>query len=158
DEIGMGDDGIDGVQATFNNHAQEAKAEITFMPMTTWLGTLISSVGTQFDHSQIDTAGDAGSLLGQARTSRGAAYFYNELCLTDNLRPWLAGRVENVRIDGTAGVFPASLVPPPDQPTLSLQALGFTPKSISFSVLRDLPSWMVASLNVQRIERAPTAL
>ena len=38
------------------------------------------------------------------------------------------------------------------------QSLGFTPKSISFSVLKDLPSWMVASATVQRIERAPTAL
>jgi iron complex outermembrane receptor protein len=158
DELGFDDAGIDGVRATFNNHAQEAKAEITFMPMTTWLGTLISSVGTQFDHQQIDTSGDAGSLLGQARTSRGAAYFYNELWLTDNLRTLLAGRIENVRLDGTAGIFPASLVPPPDQPQLSLQSLGFTPASISFSVVKDLPSWMVASATVQRIQRAPTAL
>jgi iron complex outermembrane receptor protein len=149
DEIGIGDDGIDAVQATFNNHAQEAKAEVKFMPMTTPLGTLISAVGTQFDHSQIDTLGDAGSLLGSARTNRGAAYFFNEFWLTDTLRTLLAGRVETVRVDGTAGIFPAALVPPPDNPELLLQSLGFTPKSVSFSVLRDLPSWMVASATVQ---------
>ena len=158
DEIGIGDDGIDGVQATFNNHAQEAKAEVQFMPMTTPLGTLISSVGTQFDHQQIDTAGDAGSLLGSARTNRGAAYFFNELWLTDTLRTLLAGRVETVRLDGTAGIFPRRWFRRRTIPTLSLQSLGFSPKSISFSVIKDLPSWMVASATVSRIERAPTAL
>jgi iron complex outermembrane receptor protein len=158
DELGIGDDGIDGIRATFNNHAQEARSEIQFMPMATPLGTLISTIGSQFDHQQIDTSGDAGGLLGQARTNRGAAYFLNELWFTDTLRMLSAGRVETVRLDGTAGIFPPALVPPPDAPTLSLQALGFLPKSISFKVLKDLPSWMVASATLQRIERAPTAL
>jgi iron complex outermembrane receptor protein len=158
DELGVGDDGIDGIQATFNNHAQEARSEIQFVPMATPLGTLISTVGGQFDHQQIDTSGDAGSLLGQARTNRAAGYFLNQLWFTDTLRLLSAGRVEPVRLDGTAGIFPPSLVPPPDAPTLSLQSLDFVPKSISFKVLQDLPSWMVASATVQRMERAPTAL
>jgi iron complex outermembrane recepter protein len=158
DELGVGDDGIDGIRATFNNHAQEARSEIQFMPMATPLGALIGTVGAQFDHQQIDTSGDAGGLLGQARTNRGAAYSINELWFTDTLRLLSAGRVENVRVDGTAGIFPPALVPPPDNPTLSQQALGFTPASVSFKVLKDLPSWMVASATVQRIERAPTAL
>jgi iron complex outermembrane receptor protein len=158
DELGLDDAGLDGIRATFNNHAQEAKAEITFMPMTTALGTLISSIGTQFDHQQIDTAGDAGGLLGSARTNRGAAYFYNELWLTDTLRTLLAGRIETVRLDGTSGIFPLTFLPPPEDPTLALQSRGFTPKSISFSLVKDLPSWMVASATVSRIQRAPTAL
>src|SRR5882757_3006456 len=78
--------------------------------------------------------------------------------MTDTLRTLLAGRIETVRLDGTAGVFPSTLLPPPDNPDLLLQSVGFMPKSISFSVLKDLPSWMVASATVQRIERAPTAL
>ena len=150
--------GQDTARATFNNHAQEAKAEVKFMPLVTPFGSLISSIGTQFDHQQIDTAGDAGSLLGSARTNRGAAYFYNEFWLNDTLRTLLAGRIETVRLDGTAGIFPSTLLPPPDNPDLLLQSLGFMPKSISFSVVKDLPSWMVASATVQRIERAPTAL
>ena len=157
-ELGLDDAGLDVARATFNNHAQEAKAEVKFMPLVTPFGSLISSIGTQFDHQQIDTAGDAGSLLGSARTNRGAAYFYNEFWLTDTLRTLLAGRIETVRLDGTAGIFPSALVPPPDNPDLLLQSLGFMPKSISFSVVKDLPSWMVASATVQRIERAPTAL
>jgi iron complex outermembrane receptor protein len=158
DEIGLDEAGLDGIRATFNNHAQEAKTELKFMPMATPLGSLISAIGTQFDHQQIDTAGDAGSLLGSARTNRGAAYFFNELWLNDTLRTLLAGRIETVRLDGTAGIFPSALVPPPDNPDLVLQSLGFMPKSISFSVLKDLPSWMIASATLQRIERAPTAL
>jgi iron complex outermembrane recepter protein len=158
DELGIGDFGLDGIRATFNNHAQEARAEIQFMPLATPLGALVSTVGAQFDHQQIDTSGDAGSLLGSARTNRGAAYFINELWFTDTLRSLLAGRIENVRVDGTSGIFPPALVPPPDNPMLSLQALGFTPASISFKVLKDLPSWMVASATVQRVQRAPSAL
>ena len=115
-------------------------------------------MGGQFEHQQIDTSGDAGSLLGQARTNRGAGYFLNELWFTDTLRMLSAGRVETVRLDGTAGIFPPALVPPPDAPTLAPQSLGFVPKSISVKVLADLPSWMVASATLQRIERAPTAL
>src|SRR5262245_43375506 len=158
DELGIGDTGIDGIQATFNNHAQEARSEIQFMPMATPLGTLISVVGGQFEHQQIDTSGDAGSLLGQARTNRAAGYFINQLWFTDTLRLLSAGRVEPVRLDGTSGIFPPGLVPPPDNPTLVLHSLDYVPKSISFKVLNDLPSWMVASATLQRIERAPTAL
>src|SRR6516165_4962290 len=158
DEIGLGDFNIDGVQATFNNHAQEARSEIQLLPMATPLGTLISVVGGQFEHQQIDTSGDAGSLLGQARTNRAAGYFLNQLWFTDTLRLVSAGRVEPVRLDGTSGIFPPSLMPPPDNPTLVLQSLDYVPKSISFKALQDLPSWMVASATLQRIERAPTAL
>src|SRR4029453_9221116 len=158
DQPGMGDFSLDGIRATFNNHAQEARAETQFMPMATPLGALVSTVGAQLDHHKIHTSGDAGSLLGSARTNRGATYFLNELWFTDTLRTLLAGRIENVRIDGTTGIFPPALVPPPDNPMLSLQALGFTPASISFKVLKDLPSWMVASATVQRVQRAPSAL
>ena len=32
------------------------------------------------------------------------------------------------------------------------------PKSVSFGIIKDLPSYLVASLTLQRIERAPRAL
>src|SRR5262249_61585873 len=116
DELGLGDTGIDGIQATFNNHAQEARSEIQFMPIATPLGKLISVVGGQFEHQQIDTSGDAGSLLGQARTNRAAGYFLNQLWFTDTLRLLSAGRVEPVRIDGKAGGVPAAPAAPPPHP------------------------------------------
>ena len=158
DEIGLNDAVFEQIGATFKKRTSEAKAEIESMPMLTPFGALTTAVGTQFDHAQIDTAGDAGSLLGSARTIRASAYFFNTLRLTDTWRTLLAGRIEQDRVDGTYGIFPAALVPPPDDPALSPASLHFVPKSISFSLLKDLPSDMVASATVQRIQRAPTAL
>ena len=90
-EPGFDDAGIDTSRATFKNHAQEARAEIKFMPMTTPFGALIASFGTQFDHLQIDSAGDAGSLLNSAGRTGGLRAFFNELWLTNSLgRCWPA--------------------------------------------------------------------
>ena len=158
DELGLGDFNIDGVQATFNNHAQETKAEMQFLPMRTPLGALISTVGAQFDHQQIDTAGDAGSLLGSARTNRGAGYFINELWFTDRCaRCWRA-----------ASKTSASTARPASSRRLwcrrrtirrcHCSRSASRPQASAFKVLKDLPSWMVASATVQSIERAPTAL
>ena len=158
DELGTDDTGADIARATFKSHAQEGRAEVKLMPITTPLGAWIGSVGAQFDHQQIDTSGDAGGLLNGARSNRGAGYLFNELWFTDTLRMLLAGRIENVRVDGIAGIFPAALMPPPDAPDLVPRSLGYTPKSVSASMLKDLPSDMQASLTLQRIQRAPTAL
>src|SRR4029077_8337957 len=128
------------------------------MPMILPFGILTSTVGAQFEHAQIDTTGDAGSLLGSARTERLAAYFFNSLKLTDTLRTQLAGRIEQVREDGTPGMFPPDGIGAPGFPILSQASLHFAPKSISFAVFKDLPSYLVASATVQRIERAPSAL
>src|SRR5258708_8713793 len=131
DEMGLGDFNLDGVQATFNNHAQEARSEIQFLPMATPLGTLISVVGGQVNHQQIDTSGDAGSLLGQARTNRAAGYFLNQLWFTDTLRLVSAGRGQPVRLDRTSRIFPASLLPPPDNTTPVPPTLRYTTKKLN---------------------------
>jgi iron complex outermembrane receptor protein len=158
DEIGLNAIGFEQINATFKNHALEGKAEVESMPMATPIGFLTVTGGAQYEHSQIDTNGDAGSLLGSARTASTAAYFYNVLQLTDTWRTLLAGRIENNRLDGASGDFPANFLPPPDMVPLTPQSLGFLPKSISFSVIKDLPSYLVASATVQRIQRSPTAL
>jgi iron complex outermembrane receptor protein len=157
-EIGLNAIGFDQLNATFKNRAQEGKVEVESMPMRTPLGFLTVTGGAQYEHSQIDTSGDAGSLLGSARTAQSAAYFYNVLQLTDTWRTLLAGRIENNRLDGASGNFPANFLPPPDVITTTPQSLGFVPKSISFSVIKDLPWYLVASATVQRIQRSPTAL
>ena len=59
--------------------SSEAKFEVESMPMLTPFGALTTTIGTQFHHAQIDSNGDAGSLLGSARTVIGAGYFYNQL-------------------------------------------------------------------------------
>jgi iron complex outermembrane receptor protein len=158
DEIGLNALGFDQINATFKNHALEGKAEVESMPMLTPIGAFTTTLGVQYDHSQIDTNGDGGSLLGSARTASTAAYFYNVLQLTDTWRTLLAGRIENNRLDGASGDFPANFLPPPDMVPLITQSLGFVPKSISFSVIKDLPWFLVATATLQRIQRSPTAL
>jgi len=156
DEIGIGDAGFEQIAATFVNREKEGKVEVESMPMITPIGALTSIFGTQASHQQLDTAGEA--ILFPARTRIAAAYFFNEVQHTPTLRTQLAGRIEKVNITGTAVEFPANFMPPPDDPAGSPRELNFTPKSISFSVIKDLPSYLVASLNLQRIERAPRAL
>ena len=158
DEIGLGDDGLDAIRATFKNQQQEAKLEVQSVPMWTPAGPLAVAVGTQWGHQQIDTAGDAGSLLGPARTNTVAAYIFNELSVTDTLRMQLAGRVEWDRLDGIYGTFPDPAVPPPDEVPLTPGYRSFAPKSLSFSVIKDLPWYLSAFMNLQRNQRAPRAL
>ena len=79
DEIGLNDAAFEQISATFKKRTSEAKAELESMPMLTPFGALTTAVGTQFDHAQIDTFGDGGTLLGSARTIRASAYFLNPL-------------------------------------------------------------------------------
>ncbi len=156
DEIGLTALGFDQIAATFKNRESEGKIEVELIPVLTPIGALTSFIGAQVGHSQLDTSGEA--LLFPARTRTTAAYFFNEMQHTPTLRTQLAGRIERDNVTGTAVTFPPNFLPPPDDPTSSPADLTFLPKSISFSVIKDLPSYLVASLNLQRIERAPRAL
>ena len=156
DEIGFNGLGFEQINGTFRNNEKEGKVEVQFMPMLTPIGALTSIVGSQLAHSQLDTSGEA--LLFPARTRTVAGYFFNEMQHTDTLRTQLAGRIESVNVTGTAVTFPANFLPPPDDPGSAPADLNYTPKSIAFSVIKDLPSYLAASLTLQRIERAPKAL
>ena len=155
DEIGFTDIGVEAIAATFKKRTSEAKFEVESMPMLTPIGALTGIFGTQFSHQQLDTSGEA--LLFPARTGTAAAYFFNEMQHTPTLRTQLAGRIESVNVVGTAVTFPSNFLPPPDDPTATPAELNFQPKSIALSVIKDLPSYLVASLTLQRVERAPTA-
>ena len=148
--------GFQAITATFKNKQTEGKVELELSPFATPIGALTSIVGAQGAYQQLDTAGQAILLPAQTRTA--AAYFLNEIRHTDTLRTQLAGRIEAVNIAGTAFTFPPTLLPPPDEPGRAAAKLDFMPKSISFGVIKDLPSALVASLTLQRIERAPRAL
>jgi len=156
DEIGLNDVGFEQINGTFKNHASDGKVEVETTPLLTPIGALTSFIGAQAALSQLDTSGEA--LLFPARTRMVAGYFFNEMQHTSTLRTQLAGRIESVNVTGTAVTFPSALLPPPDDPTASASSLNYAPKSISFSVIKDLPSYLVASLNLQRIERAPRAV
>ena len=130
--------GFEGITATFKNTQTEGKIELEFAPFATPIGALTSIVGAQGAYQQLDTAGQAILLPAQTRTA--AAYFLNEVRHTDTLRTQLAGRIEGVDIAGTAFTFPPNFLPPPNDPGRAAAKLDFMPKSVSFGIIKDLPS------------------
>ena len=156
-EIGVGEDGIDATQAVFKNQEQEARLEMLLQPLRTPLGPLTSTVGTQVNHQQLGTSGDAAGLLAPAETISAAAFMLNELKLTDMMKMQLAGRVERVKIDGMAAVFPSDFLGGGADPALSSATRSFTPKSVSLALLHDLPWNMIGSVTGSYAERAPRA-
>jgi iron complex outermembrane receptor protein len=156
DEIGLNGPTWEAINGTFKNHTTDGKVELETMPMATPIGALTSFIGAQASLVQLDTSGEA--LLFPARTRMAAGYFFNEMRHTPTLRTQLAGRIEAVNITGTAVTFPGGFLPPPDDPPGSPANLNYLPKSVSFSVIKDLPYALTASLNLQRIERAPRAV
>jgi len=154
-EMGINDIGFEQIAGTFLNREKEGKVELETMPLWSPFGAWTSFFGAQGNHQQIYTSGEA--LLFPARTRSAAAYWFNEFQHAPVLRSQFAVRVENVKIDGTPVNFPANFLPPPDDPEGFAKSVSFAPKSISYSLIRDLPSDMQASFNLQRIERAPRA-
>jgi iron complex outermembrane recepter protein len=156
DEIDQTGLGFEEITATFKNRTSEGKVEFEFAPLSTPIGASTTTIGAQGTYQQLDTSGQA--ILFPATTRNAAGYLFNEIRHTDTLRTQVAGRIEMVNVSGTSVVFPSDFLPPPDILTNSSAARSFTPKSISFSAIKDLPFWLAASLTLQRIERAPRAL
>lgn len=152
------DGGVLGVKGTFKNRQYEGRVEAQLTPFQTGLGTLKTAVGIQLGKRNIGTSGEAGGLLAPARANRIAAYIFNELHFAEKWRLQGALRVESVRINGRAAIFPANLLPNGmDVPEVS-RSRQFVPVSLSFGILRDLPFGMTASATVQMVQRAPSAL
>ncbi len=158
DEIGIGGDGIDGIQATFKNREAEARIELQHVPVFTGLGTLTGALGLQAGRRTLGTAGEAGSLLAPTDSRSNAIYLFEELAVGNGLRFQGAGRIEGDRSTGTATLFPGDYLPVEGEDPLSYgRRRRFAPKSLSFGALQDLPYGFVASLNGSYVERAPTA-
>jgi iron complex outermembrane receptor protein len=156
DEVDLIDDRFQAVGATFKNRQTEGKLEIETQPLATPFGALTSIFGTQGAYQQLDTSGQA--ILLPARTGTVAGYFFEEMKHTDTLRTQLAGRIESVNVSGTAFSFPSSFLPPPDDPMSGASTSSYLPVSISFGIIKDLPSDLAASLTLQRVQRAPRVL
>ncbi|MCA1360812.1 TonB-dependent receptor [Bradyrhizobium sp. IC3069] len=144
------------IGATFKNRQTEGKLEFETQPLATPFGALTGIVGTQGAYQRLDTVGQA--ILRPAQTTTAATYFLEELKLTDTLRAQLAGRLEHVEVTGTAFAFPSNYLPPPNEPGSTPSGSSFLPTSISFGTIKDLPSYIQASLTLQRIQRAPRPL
>ena len=128
-----------------------------FLPMRTPLGALISTLRAV----RAPAARHVGRRRQPARIgadNRGAGYFINELWFTDTLRSLLAGRVKTFALTARPASSRRLWCRRRTIRRCHCSRSASRPHSISFKVLKDLPSWMVASATVQRIERAPTAL
>lgn len=145
------------VGSTFINKQREARAELLFRPVATGLGRLTGAAGMQVGDRELSGSGEAGELLAPSTTEQLAGFVFQELETTPTLKFQAAGRIEQVDIDGTAGLFPAGLTPPPNEPLEDPRGLSFTPKSASAGALKTLPGGVVASLTGQYVERAPEA-
>jgi iron complex outermembrane receptor protein len=157
-EKAIGEDGVDGVQATFRNREQEARVETQLQPVSTPLGVWTAAPGIQFNHQNLGTSGEAGSLLAPSETTAGAFYLFNELRVSQTLKLQAAGRIDRAHVVGTAATFPADFDGLSGAPTEFGVARDFTPLSASFGALQALPYGLVAGVSVQYVERAPRAL
>ena len=172
-ELGLDQNGVDGIRATFKNREYEGRVELQHVPVFTEFGKLTGAIGVQADRTKLGTAGEAGGLLAPTDSRFAAGYVFEQLDVGGGLRFQLAGRSEHSRATGTAALYPAGYLPTftptgavdaggnpvlaPDDPVSFARRRKFDPKSAAFGMLQDLPGGFVASLTGQYVERAPSA-
>ena len=154
EEIGIGEDGIDGVQAIFKNREVEARFEAQHVPVVTALGTLTGAVGVQAGRRVLNSQLE--SFLPPTESRMLAGYLFEELAVGGGLRFQAAGRIEGDRLNSIATQFPGTYLPDGTDPARDALTRRFAPKSASIGALQDLPYGFVASLNGSYVERAPT--
>jgi len=154
-EVGIGEDGIEGIQATFKNREAEARLELQHVPVFTALGKLTGALGFQSDRRVINTALE--SFLPKTESRANAVYLFEELELRPGTRLQAAGRYEGDRVSGTAAIFPGNFTPVDgEEPFQYARTRRFAPKSVSLGALQDLPYGFVASLTGSYVERGPS--
>jgi iron complex outermembrane recepter protein len=155
-ELGLADPAdptSDGIRQTFTNREQEGRVEMQLLPFDLRFASLTTALGVQAGHQQLtapgDTPGPLSGLYDPNSNTRVAAYIFNQLKFSDALKAQVAGRIENVNLNGSVpDILAGDLTPAP-------RDLTFTPKSVSFGVIRNLPWDLVGSVTAQRVERAP---
>lgn len=148
--------GHDIVGTRFTNTEQEARFEVQHLPVATGLGELRGAAGVQWGHRKVagiavDEPIDA--LLSPATTNTAAAFLFEELQLTRQLRLQAAARIELANVTGQ-GLLDVS---DPSNPVAFAGERSFTPFSASLGALYELPLGVVARLTGQYVERAPDA-
>lgn len=147
--------GVTVIGSTFKNREMESRVEVSHLPVATALGELRGVAGLQAGRRQLSVGGFTEELLSPARASNIAAFLFEELQMTQRLRGQAAVRVEQTKIDGTGARFPASFLPPPNQPVVFPVDRQFMPVSASAGLLYDLPYDVIARVTVQHVERSP---
>jgi iron complex outermembrane recepter protein len=167
-EIGLADP-LDlstlGVRQTFINKEQEARIEATLKPFNLRFAELTTAIGMQGGHQDLNAPSpdDPGSpvngLFSPNSNRRIASYIFNEFKFSETTKAQVAGRIENVSLNGTVPdftslIFDAS-IPGSIGPSIA-RSPDFTPKSASVGLIQNLPWYnLVASITAQHVERAP---
>jgi len=142
------------IGSRFTNEEQEARIEAQHSPVKTALGMLTGALGGQFGHRDLEAISFEGDgLLAPAESSTIAAFWFEELEVTKNLRLQGAARIEHSSADG---IGLADITDPSD-PVIFSGDRSFTPVSTSAGILYELPLGVVARLTGQYVERAPDA-
>ncbi|HEX5998161.1 MAG TPA: TonB-dependent receptor [Hyphomicrobiaceae bacterium] len=152
DEIGFGSSTA-GIGSHFTNREMEGRVEVQHQPALTDLGMLSGAVGVQFGNRKLTaTSFEGDSLLEPATTRSTAAFWFEELQMTQKLRFQAAARIEQTAVDGIG-----LLLTSPNTGMLVDAERTFMPLSASAGVLYVLPGDVVARLTAQYVERAPDA-
>jgi iron complex outermembrane receptor protein len=161
-EIGLADPldpSTDGIRQAFTNKEQEGRIEIQLMPFDLRFAALTTALGVQAGHQKLtapgDTPGPFSGLWDPNNNTRVAGYIFNEFKFSDTTKAQIAGRMEQVKLNGTTPDFPTDFLPDGNALVASGRALEFTPKSISVGLIQNFPWDLVASVTAQRVERAP---
>src|ERR1700712_3757075 len=131
DEIGIGETGIDGIQAVFKNREAEGRVELQHVPVFTALGTLTGALGLQSDRRVINT--ELAGFLPPTETRANAIYLFEQLDGGHGLACQAPGLSEGPRLSSIASQFPSDFLPVPGEDPLQYpRTRRFAPKSISF--------------------------
>ncbi len=149
-EIGF-EAGPPEIGSRFTNNEYEGRIEVQHLPVKTPFGELSGAVGTQFGQRKVAAASFEGdSLLDPAKTNSIAAFWFEELRVTQRLRLQVAARIEQTTVEGVGLQLTA-----PDAGTEVAAERTFRPFSASAGILYELPLGVVARLTGQYVERAP---
>jgi iron complex outermembrane receptor protein len=166
-EIGLADPTdlfTDGVRQTFTNKEQEARVEVQLVPFNLRFAELTTALGVQGGHQDLTAPGDDSAsplngLWDPNNNHRVAGYMFNEFKFSPDTKAQIAGRVEDVRLNGTVpGIIPDVFdvaSDPASIGTATQRNLQYTPKSASAGLIQNLFWDLVASVTAQYVERAP---
>ena len=168
DEIGLADATnlfSSGIRQTFTNKEAEGRVEVQLTPFRLPFAEMTTAIGVQGSHQRLTAPSpdDLGSpfngLFDPNRNTKIAGYIFNEFRFSEATKAQIAGRLENVGLQGQAPAYVQQLFDLTVDPTAvgpSLQrSRSFTLKSGSIGLIQDLPLGLVGNATAQYIERAP---
>jgi iron complex outermembrane receptor protein len=164
-EIGAAeaDFALDAIHQTFTNKELEGRVEVQLAPFNARFAEITTAVGMQGGDQRLTAAGDdltnpLSGLFDPNKNHRVAGYIFNELKFSPLTKAQIAGRIEQVDLNGSVPSFIAPVFDAADPTTLGPSTprdLSFLPKSVSAGLIQDLPWNLVASATAQYVERAP---